>query len=200
MLRAMDLAEGSLLTAPRLPTPRLQRARGTGVLTCGRTGAATAPITLRQEGCARIRLLPSRAGVLEGLLVNTAGGLAGGDHLDWTIEVEGGARASISTTGCERVYRSTGEAALIDVRLRVSALASLETARSEAQRKQLYLERLVQPNLPDMAVEPRRIRSTFTVLALGLVLWGVLVGLFSCYCCRRYRPTPVAASKAEPVL
>jgi capsular polysaccharide transport system permease protein len=55
-----------------------------------------------------------------------------------------------------------------------SALASLETARSEAQRKQLYLERLVQPNLPDMAVEPRRIRSTLTVLALGLVLWGVL--------------------------
>jgi capsular polysaccharide transport system permease protein len=32
----------------------------------------------------------------------------------------------------------------------------------------------VQPNLPDMAVEPRRIRSTFMVLALGLVLWGVL--------------------------
>ena len=55
-----------------------------------------------------------------------------------------------------------------------TALASLETARNEAQRKQLYLERLVQPNLPDKALEPRRIRSVLMVLALGLVLWGVV--------------------------
>jgi capsular polysaccharide transport system permease protein len=55
-----------------------------------------------------------------------------------------------------------------------TALASLETARSEAARKQLYLERLVQPNLPDKAVEPRRVRSVLMVLLLGLVSWGVL--------------------------
>jgi capsular polysaccharide transport system permease protein len=55
-----------------------------------------------------------------------------------------------------------------------TALASLETARNEAQRKQLYLERLVQPNLPDKALEPRRVRSIFTVLLLGLILWGVV--------------------------
>ena len=55
-----------------------------------------------------------------------------------------------------------------------SAMTSLEMAKSEAQRKQLYLERLVQPNLPDKAVEPRRIRSILMVLAFGLVLWGVV--------------------------
>jgi capsular polysaccharide transport system permease protein len=55
-----------------------------------------------------------------------------------------------------------------------TALASLETARNEAQRKQLYLERLVQPNLPDKALEPRRIRNVFTVLLLGLIFWGVV--------------------------
>jgi len=54
-----------------------------------------------------------------------------------------------------------------------SALAGLETARNEAQRKQLYLERLVQPNLPDVAVEPRRIRSVLMVFLLGLIVWGV---------------------------
>ncbi len=52
------------------------------------------------------------------------------------------------------------------------ALASLETARSEAARKQLYLERLVQPNLPDKAMEPRRLRAVLTVFLFGLVLWG----------------------------
>ena len=55
-----------------------------------------------------------------------------------------------------------------------AAMTSLEMARSEAQRKQLYLERLVQPNLPDKAVEPRRIRSVLMVFALGLVAWGVV--------------------------
>ncbi len=54
-----------------------------------------------------------------------------------------------------------------------TALAALESARSEAQRKQLYLERLVQPSLPDKAMEPRRIRAVLTVLLLGLVAWGV---------------------------
>lgn len=55
-----------------------------------------------------------------------------------------------------------------------AALAALDTARSEAARKQLYLERLVQPNLPDRAVEPRRLRSIVTVFLLGLILWGVV--------------------------
>jgi capsular polysaccharide transport system permease protein len=50
----------------------------------------------------------------------------------------------------------------------------LDTARNEAARKQLYLERLVQPHLPDKAVEPRRMRGVVTVLLVGLVLWGVV--------------------------
>lgn len=57
-----------------------------------------------------------------------------------------------------------------------SAMAALDSARSEAARKQLYLERLVQPNLPDRSVEPRRLRTVVTVLLVGLILWGV-VGL-----------------------
>jgi len=55
-----------------------------------------------------------------------------------------------------------------------TAFSALETARSEAQRKQLYLERLVQPNLPDKAMEPRRVRSVLMVLALSLLVWGVV--------------------------
>jgi capsular polysaccharide transport system permease protein len=54
------------------------------------------------------------------------------------------------------------------------ALAELETARAEALQKQLYLERLVQPSLPDRAMEPRRIRSIFTVFMMSLIAWGVI--------------------------
>jgi capsular polysaccharide transport system permease protein len=55
-----------------------------------------------------------------------------------------------------------------------AAMTALETARSEAQRQQLYLERIVQPNLPDVAIEPRRIRSVIIVFVLGLIAWGIL--------------------------
>jgi capsular polysaccharide transport system permease protein len=58
-----------------------------------------------------------------------------------------------------------------------TALASLEHARSEAQRKQLYLERIVLPMKPDIAMEPRRIRGVFVTFALGFVAWGVLTML-----------------------
>lgn len=55
-----------------------------------------------------------------------------------------------------------------------TAIIALETARNQARRQQLYLERLAQPNLPDEAMEPRRARCVLLVFALGMVLWGVL--------------------------
>lgn len=60
-----------------------------------------------------------------------------------------------------------------------SAMASLEGARAEAQRTQLYLERLVQPNQPDMAVEPRRLRGILTAFVVGMIAWGSLSLLIS---------------------
>jgi capsular polysaccharide transport system permease protein len=55
-----------------------------------------------------------------------------------------------------------------------TAMASLEQAQNEALRKQAYVERIVQPNLPDQAVEPKRIRGVIGTFALGLILWGIL--------------------------
>ena len=55
-----------------------------------------------------------------------------------------------------------------------SALASLEQARSEAGRKQAYVERIVEPNLPDSPIEPRRARGILATLALSLVAYGIL--------------------------
>jgi capsular polysaccharide transport system permease protein len=55
-----------------------------------------------------------------------------------------------------------------------TALTALEQARSDAQHKQLYLERIAQPSLPDIGVEPRRIRSIFATFIVGLLAWGIL--------------------------
>lgn len=55
-----------------------------------------------------------------------------------------------------------------------SAMTSLEGARNEARRKQVYLERIVQPNMPDHALEPKRFKSILATLLTGLVAWGIL--------------------------
>ena len=54
------------------------------------------------------------------------------------------------------------------------ALAARENARLEAQRKQLYLERIAQPHRPDKAVEPKRLRRVVETAVLGLISWGIL--------------------------
>jgi len=58
---------------------------------------------------------------------------------------------------------------------------ALETARSEARRQQLYLERIVQPNMPDYATRPERLRSVATIAALNILLlmtgWLVVTGV-----------------------
>lgn len=55
-----------------------------------------------------------------------------------------------------------------------SAVASLQEARNEARRKQAYVERIVEPNTPDKAVEPRRLRGIIATFVLGLIAWGIL--------------------------
>ena len=55
-----------------------------------------------------------------------------------------------------------------------SALASLEVARNQAQRQQVYLERIAQPSLADVAQAPYRMRNFIATFVLGLVAWGIL--------------------------
>jgi capsular polysaccharide transport system permease protein len=62
-----------------------------------------------------------------------------------------------------------------------SATASLEVARVEAQRQQLYLSRIVQPNLAVYALYPRSFTTTVSIL-LGLAIaygigWLLIVGM-----------------------
>lgn len=59
------------------------------------------------------------------------------------------------------------------------ALTALTSAKNEAQHQQLYLERLVQASLPDVAVEPKRLRSILATFILSLIVWGIFSLLFS---------------------
>src|ERR1700720_3609061 len=54
-----------------------------------------------------------------------------------------------------------------------SAFTSLEAARLEAQRQQLYLETIAQPNLADYPLYPKRVTSFATVAATCLLAYGI---------------------------
>lgn len=53
------------------------------------------------------------------------------------------------------------------------ALASLQDARNDSLRQQIYVERIAQPNRPDSPLEPRRLRGFLATIALGLIAWGI---------------------------
>lgn len=62
-----------------------------------------------------------------------------------------------------------------------TAAASLEQARTEAIKQQYYLERVVEPDRPDVALYPKRLQSILIVaaaaLALFLIGWMLFVGI-----------------------
>lgn len=58
-----------------------------------------------------------------------------------------------------------------------AALSTLENARQDASRQQLYLQRVVQPNLPDRSQYPTRLSSMLMVCALCLALYWIVKSL-----------------------
>ncbi|MBF0752451.1 MULTISPECIES: capsule biosynthesis protein [unclassified Pasteurella] len=55
-----------------------------------------------------------------------------------------------------------------------TAITSLQNARNEADRQQLYLEIINQPSKPDWALEPYRLYNILATLIIGLMLYGLL--------------------------
>lgn len=110
--------------APPFP-PARQRAEGRIGLSVARLGAATRPIRIAESGSSRVRL-PRVVGVaLEGVLINTAGGVACGDRFE--VEANVGPRADLvlATPAAEKVYRSDGDTAEIAITAKVDAGAGL---------------------------------------------------------------------------
>jgi urease accessory protein len=104
----------------------MQRARGIGGITTQQRDGSTHLATLYQDGCAKIRLPHTHTSALEAVLINTAGGLTGGDHMNWSAEVAPNGRMVLTTQACERIYRSIGGAARVETRLAVGTGAHLD--------------------------------------------------------------------------
>ena len=110
---------------------RLERARGRASVAFKVRDGATVLDRLHQEGQAKIRLPKSHGGEpTTAVLINTAGGIAGGDRLVWGARFGAGTRAVVTAQAAERVYRSSatdgGLSGEVTTRLEVEAGASAE--------------------------------------------------------------------------
>lgn len=110
-----------------MPGTKHQRSRGGASLRFALARGATRLVDLHQAAPMRI-LFPNPESAEPPLaaLVNTAGGLAGGDEVSVAVTLDEGTVASVSTPAAEKVYRSLGPETRIATELDVGAGATLE--------------------------------------------------------------------------
>lgn len=101
------------------------RAVGTVALDVRAEGGVTRRGDVHEAGSLRVRFPNAERDVLEAVLVNTAGGTAGGDRFSVALHATENARLQLTTAAAEKVYRSHGPAARIAVELRADANAHL---------------------------------------------------------------------------
>lgn len=87
-----------------------QRSEGHVLLSMGAHGLRR----MREAHAAKVRI---PQGSHEAILINTGGGLAGGDRFSYDIRAENGARLTVTGQAAERVYRTLGPAAQVEVKL-----------------------------------------------------------------------------------
>ncbi|MBP0616567.1 urease accessory protein UreD [Jiella mangrovi] len=103
--------------ADAAPAPNLQRARGKLELRVKRLDGRTRLDDLHQAGCLKLRFPKVAGATSEAVLINTSGGLTGGDRLDQSFAVGAGASLSITTQACERIYRASSGRAEVTTRI-----------------------------------------------------------------------------------
>lgn len=87
---------------------------------------------LAQSGSGRLLFPRVAGGMREAVVVNTSGGLAGGDNFNVTAEAGPGAHLTLTTQAAEKIYRSPDLPARMETRLTLAPGASLHWIPQEA--------------------------------------------------------------------
>ncbi|PIW25927.1 MAG: urease accessory protein [Rhodospirillales bacterium CG15_BIG_FIL_POST_REV_8_21_14_020_66_15] len=150
----------------------LQRARGRARIAVRDENGCTRLADLYQDGCAKLRL-PKVYGTpgIEAVLLNTAGGLTGGDVYETEARADAGAHLTLTTQACERIYRAASGTARVETRLSAGPGARLhwlpqETILFDGGRLDRALEVDLEADAALLAVE---------ALVLGRVASGETV-------------------------
>ena len=117
--------------APPLPAasdpllPAYVRAAGGVRLRFGCVGAQTRRLDVAESGGYRARFPTTFDTTSEAVLINTGGGMAGGDAMRVDIELGPGSDAIVTSQAAEKIYRSQGADTRIETTLSVGAGAGL---------------------------------------------------------------------------
>ncbi|MCP4619006.1 MAG: urease accessory protein UreD [Bradyrhizobium sp.] len=88
-------------------------------------GGLTRRGALHESGSLRVRFPSPEGEGLSAVFVNTAGGVAGGDHFDIAISAGEGTRLTLTTAAAEKVYRAPEAPARLDITLKAASGAHL---------------------------------------------------------------------------
>lgn len=162
-----------------LPPPApMQRARGEARLSVRLEEGRVRLEELYQDGCAKIGL-PRAHGTdaLEAVLINTGGGVTGGDCIDWRMRAGPGAGLTVTTQACEKVYRASDVAARVSTHLTVGEGADLEWLPQET----ILFDRSALDRSLEADIAPGGRLLALEAVILGRTAMGeqVLAGRFS---------------------
>jgi urease accessory protein len=108
-----------------MPTAQ-PRARGELRLSVKAWAGKTVIRTLRQSGSTKALFPRSGAGPMQAVMINTAGGVTGGDQYSIAARAEPGTHLTLTTQAAERAYRAQpGEIGCITTRLNITDKARL---------------------------------------------------------------------------
>ena len=110
------------------PTPAaLERVRGVARVRLAGDGGTTRLVENFQSGSAKVRFpKPADRSVMDVVLLNTAGGLTGGDRISFSVAAGAGARATVTTQASERIYRRRDGDVEVETALAIEAGATLD--------------------------------------------------------------------------
>jgi urease accessory protein len=101
------------------------RAEGHVSVTAAARRGGTGRSRVAEAGSLRVRFPGACAGAQEAVLVNTAGGIAGGDRFSVAITLQESAKLVVTTAAAEKVYRTDGPQASLAVTAALAADAEL---------------------------------------------------------------------------
>ena len=101
------------------------RARGRIALGVAASEGRTRRARVHEDGSLRVRFPNATGEALEAVIVNTGGGMTGGDRFAVEIALGQGAQLLAGSAAAEKIYRSTGPAAEMTLKLELGAGAEL---------------------------------------------------------------------------
>ena len=110
--------------APRGPVPAYLRSKSQISARFGRVRGLTRVNDVYEAGCCRLKF-PRSQRDCHGVIVNTAGGMTGGDEALWSYTLDAGARVELTTQSAEKIYRSDRDPARVSISIKLGKRAVL---------------------------------------------------------------------------